>query len=259
MKKVDFVDVQRNKNVLYVMNLLNSYLLNLHFLSFSKVISLKYLYMDQKSKLYKTAFLLAMFTIMFNILEGLVSVFFGVKDETLTLFGFGADSFIEVLSGIGIAHMLIRVKNNENETNDDFENRALKITGFSFYILSAGLTITAILNLLSGQKPTTTLWGIIIAVVSLLTMWILIREKLKVGRALNSAAIIADANCTKVCLYMSSVLLISSAVYELTHIAYIDIIGTAGIVWLSMREGKECFEKIHNKSACACGHNDCQS
>ena len=90
--------------------------------------------MDQKLKLYKTAYMLAVITIIFNILEGLVSLFFGIKDETLTLSGFGVDSFIEVMSGIGIAHMLIRVKNNGNETKDAFENKALKITGYSFYI-----------------------------------------------------------------------------------------------------------------------------
>lgn len=213
--------------------------------------------MDQKSKLYRTAFLLAIITIIFNILEGLVSIYFGVKDATLTLFGFGADSFIEVLSGIGIAHMLIRVKINDNETKDEFENRALRITGVSFYILSGGLTITAVYNLISGQKPTTTVWGVIISIVSLLTMWILIREKLRVGRALGSSSIVADANCTKVCMYMSFVLLISSAVFELTHIAYIDIIGTAGIVWLSVKEGMECFEKIRNKGVCACGQESC--
>jgi hypothetical protein len=213
---------------------------------------------DQTSKLYQTAFLLAMITIVFNILEGLVSVFFGIKDETLTLLGFGADSFIEVLSGIGIAHMLIKVKNNGNETKDEFENRALKITGISFYILSAGLTLTVFYNLYTGQKPTTTLWGIIISVISLLTMWLLIRGKLKVGRALGSSSIVADANCTKVCMYMSGVLLVSSAVYELTHISYIDLIGTAGIIWLSFKEGQESFEKVKNNGVCACGHESCK-
>ena len=215
--------------------------------------------MELKSKLYKTAYMLAIITILFNILEGLVSVFFGVKDETLTLFGFGADSFIEVLSGIGIAHMLIRVKNNGNETKDEFEIRALKITGFSFYIMSFGLTVTLVYNLLTGQKPTTTLWGVVISIVSLMVMWILIKAKLKVGRALESSSIIADANCTKVCMYMSGVLLVSSGIFELTHIAYIDLIGTAGIIWLSVKEGMECFEKIRNKGNCSCGHEKCSN
>ena len=213
--------------------------------------------MDQKLKLYKTAYILALITIGYNVFEGLVSIFLGIKDETLTLFGFGADSFIEVLSGIGIAHMLTRVKNNGNETKDDFENRALTITGISFYLLSAGLTITAIYNLVTGHKPATTLWGMIIAIISLLTMWILIREKMRVGHALGSSSIVADANCTKVCMYMSGVLLVSSAVYELTQISYIDVIGTAGIIWLSVNEGRECFEKVRTKTLCGCGDSEC--
>ena len=88
-------------------------------------------------------------------------------------------------------------------------------------------------------------------------MWILIRAKLKVGKTLGSSSIIADANCTKVCMFMSGVLLISSALFELTHIAYIDIVGTVGIVGLSFKEGLECFEKANNKSTCACGHESC--
>ena len=72
-----------------------------------------------------------LFTIFYNIVEGLVSVYFGVKDETLSLFGFGIDSFVEVISGIGIWHMLIRVK-AKGEERDEFEKRVLKLPGLLF-------------------------------------------------------------------------------------------------------------------------------
>ena len=91
---------------------------------------------NEKTNLYKWARMLALFTVFYNIIEGLVSVYFGVKDETLTLFGFGIDSFVEVISGIGIWHMLFRIKAN-GEERDEFEKRALKITGTAFYILVA--------------------------------------------------------------------------------------------------------------------------
>jgi hypothetical protein len=51
---------------------------------------------------YRKASLLAQITIFYSLIEGMVSVFFGVSDETLSLFGFGIDSFVGVLSGIGI-------------------------------------------------------------------------------------------------------------------------------------------------------------
>ena len=54
------------------------------------------------TKLYNLAYLLAIITIGYNIVEGIVSVFFGLDDETIALFGFGLDSFVEVISGIGI-------------------------------------------------------------------------------------------------------------------------------------------------------------
>jgi divalent metal cation (Fe/Co/Zn/Cd) transporter len=215
--------------------------------------------MADKIKLYKWASFLAYFTIGYNIIEGVVSVFFGYSDETLTLFGFGVDSFIEVISGIGIAHMINRIKNNGNETNGDFENRALRITGYSFFVLSVGLTITASYNIYIGHKPETTIWGVIISAISILFMFFLIKAKTKVGNKLGSAAIIADANCSKICLYMSAILLFSSGLFELTHIPFIDVVGTAGIIWLSVKEGLECFEKIKNNGHCgsnSCGCND---
>ncbi len=55
-----------------------------------------------KTSLYGWASALALITIIYNIIEGMVSVYFGFDDETIALFGFGLDSFVEVISGIGI-------------------------------------------------------------------------------------------------------------------------------------------------------------
>ena len=70
--------------------------------------------LDQTSthKYWQYALWLALFTIFYNLAEGLVSIYFGAHDETLTLFGFGLDSFIEVVSGIGILLMVLRIRQN---------------------------------------------------------------------------------------------------------------------------------------------------
>src|SRR5450759_2274350 len=112
--------------------------------------------------LYRVAFRLSLFTIFYNIVEGLVAMFFGYKDNSLTLFGFGVDSFIEVISGLGIAHMVLRVQRNHTDNTYDFERTALKVTGYSFYALVVGLLATSLNNLVTGQKPETTLIGVII-------------------------------------------------------------------------------------------------
>jgi Predicted Co/Zn/Cd cation transporters len=205
-----------------------------------------------QNRFYRTALGLAVFTILYNIAEGLISMYFGYQDESLTLFGFGADSFIEVLSGFGIAHMVLRIQKNPQSNRDDFERTALMVTGYAFYALVIGLAATSMYNLWIGRKPETTLWGVIIALISIAVMWVLVVRKRKVGRQLNSAAIFADAECTKVCIYMSLVLLVSSGVYEVTRFAFMDTLGTLGLAYLSFKEGRECFEKAKGNNHCSC-------
>ena len=209
---------------------------------------------DKIDKLYRAAAAFAFVTIVYNLLEGFISVYIGLEDESLTLFGFGADSFIEVMSGIGIAHMIYRIRRNPQQERDNFERTALRITGTAFYILVAGLVATSVYNVVTDHRPVTTFWGIVISGISILIMWALILGKSKVGRALNSPAIVADAQCTKVCIYMSLILLGSSALYELTGLPYIDSIGTLGLAFFSFREGKECFQKASSDDVCSCDH-----
>jgi divalent metal cation (Fe/Co/Zn/Cd) transporter len=203
-----------------------------------------------KLNLYKRASLLALITIFYNFIEGLVSVFLGASDETLSLLGFGIDSFVEVLSGIGIWYMVRRIRQNSDAHPGPFEKTALQITGVSFYILAAGLIVTAGINIYQGHRPETTFWGIVIALISIFTMWALIHFKVKVGRQLDSDAILEDANCTKTCLYLSIILLLASVGFELTGIGGIDSIGAVLIAVFSFREGREAFEKSRGESCC---------
>lgn len=212
---------------------------------------------NSEQKLYKRAYWFSLFTIFYNIIEGAVSMILGYQDETLTLFGFGADSFIEVMSGIGIAVMIMRIKQNPDSAKSTFEIKALKITGTAFYLLSAGLLAGIVINLINHHKPETTLWGVVISSISIAVMVWLMNAKKKVGKQLNSEPIIADSNCTKICVYMSLVLLASSLIYELTGFAYADIIGAAGLIYFSISEGKEAFEVAKGKE-CSCGH-DCKT
>ena len=200
---------------------------------------------------YRYALWLGYFTVFYNLLEGLVSIFFGAQDEALTLFGFGIDSFIEVMSGIGIIAMVYRIQRNPDTSPTKFEQTALRITGTSFYILVAGLAVTAIYNLIIGHKPETTLPGLIISLVSISMMWALVYAKRKVGRALHSAPILADANCSLICVYMSLVLLASSLVYRLTGFGFVDSIGALGLIYFSFSEGRESFKKAKGME-CEC-------
>lgn len=208
-----------------------------------------------EEKLYQKAYLLSLFTIIYNLIEGFVSMILGYEDETLSLFGFGVDSFIEVMSGIGIAIMVKRIRQNPASSKSEFEINALRITGTAFYLLSAGLLAGIVLSVVNNHKPETTFWGVIISLISVAVMVWLMNAKKSTGKKLQSDPIISDANCTKVCVYMSLVLLASSLIYELTGFAYADVIGAAGLIYFSVSEGKEAFEKAKGKSCDCCEHD----
>jgi divalent metal cation (Fe/Co/Zn/Cd) transporter len=206
-----------------------------------------------ENKLVNAAMVLSIITILYNVAEGIVSIIFGMSDQTLALFGFGVDSFVEVISGIGILHMILRMKNSSSGNRDKFESAALRITGYAFYLLTAGLVIGAVVNIINEIKPGTTLAGVVISIISIASMYLLMNSKLKVGHKLKSDAIIADAHCTKTCFNLSIILLLSSLLYEVTSIGYFDILGSLGIAYYSFMEGKESLEKAKdNELHCSC-------
>ena len=218
--------------------------------------------MNDQKKLINTALILSLVTIFYNLAEGVISIYFGLDDETLALLGFGVDSFVEVISGIGILHMIIRMKRigDDPASRDKFERTALRVTGFAFYLLTAGLVFGAVMNVIQGSEPETTIVGIIISSISIATMWFLMYYKKKIGKKLNSDAIIADANCTKTCFYLSIILLASSGLYEIFRIGYIDVIGSLAIAWFAFSEGREAFEKARSQTlSCGCGDDHCDT
>ncbi len=216
---------------------------------------------QKRHVLYRRAAWLAVITVIYNLAEGAVSIFFGLEDETLALFGFGLDSFVEVISGAGILHMVVRLSRNNLEgatagepdrlDKNRFEATALRITGSAFYLLAAGLLLTSVMALWEGHAPETTFWGVVVALVSIVTMWALILMKERVGRALGSAAIMADAACTRTCLYLSLVLLVSSVGYELTGVGWFDAVGAGVIAVFAFGEGRESFQKSRG-GGCGC-------
>lgn len=209
-----------------------------------------------ETRLYRAALFLSLFTIIYNVLEGVVCMWFGYQDETLTLFGFGVDSFIEVVSGLGILQMILRIRRHPDTAVSTFEIRALRITGIGFMVLAVGLVAGIIVNLVENHKPESTLWGTIISSISILVMIWLVVSKRRVGRKLGSSAILADATCSQVCIYMSLVLLVSSALYQVTGFAYADVLGSAGLVWFSFSEGKEALQKAKERKYECCGEDD---
>jgi divalent metal cation (Fe/Co/Zn/Cd) transporter len=145
------------------------------------------------------------FTIVWNTLEGLVALMAGALAGSISLVGFGIDSFVEVASG---ATLLWRMTvDAEPETRERNEKLSLRIVGVCFLLLSAFIAYESVSDLMTRKGPEHSIPGIILACVSLVVMPILSRAKKQVGKELGSAAMNADARQTDFCVYLSAILL----------------------------------------------------
>jgi len=158
---------------------------------------------------------LAGFTIAYNLVEGLVSMGFGWQDESMALFGFGADSFIEVGSALLV---LWRLKAGSETCGSKVlrrERRAAMGIGGLFVLLALGTVLGAVWQLMEGRHPETTLPGLVISVLSLSFMYWLWRAKLRTARALDSHSLMGDAACSRSCMQLSGVLFGGSLLFRL--------------------------------------------
>jgi divalent metal cation (Fe/Co/Zn/Cd) transporter len=145
------------------------------------------------------------FTIGWNCLEGIVAVVAGAIAGSISLVGFGVDSFIEVTSG---AALLWRISlDAEEKSRTGIEHTTLRIVGTCFLALAAYVGYGAIGSLMAKRTPEHSLPGIILACVSLIVMPLLSRAKRRMGAQLRSAAMTADAKQTEFCAYLSAILL----------------------------------------------------
>ena len=132
------------------------------------------------------------FTIAWNSVEGLVAVVAGALAGSISLVGFGIDSFIEVVSGsVLLWRMSVDADTHSRERN---EKLSLRVVGVCFLALSLYVGYESVSDLVSRKAPEYSIPGIALACVSLVVMPLLSRAKKRVGNELGSAAMHADAN-----------------------------------------------------------------
>lgn len=177
------------------------------------------------------------FTIVWNCLEGIVAVVAGILAGSISLVGFGVDSFIEVTSG---AALLWRLSvDAEEHRRERIERITLRVVGACFISLAAYVGYEAASNLIDKKAPAHSLPGIILACVSLVVMPLLSRAKRRVGAHLKSAAMKADAKQTEFCTYLSAILLGGLLLNMAFDLWWADPVAALIMVPIILKEGAD--------------------
>jgi hypothetical protein len=172
---------------------------------------------SEEIKLILRAEALSRFTIIYNVIEGAVSIGYGIQDNAIALAGFGGDSVIEVLSALVVIWRfrgaMGRELGQDAELSLERERRSTLYIGILFALLAVITAIAAGLQLNSGTHPSTTFPGMVIASVSLSFMLYLWSAKMKLARMLDSSTVKKDADCTLACIKLSGVLFVGSTLH----------------------------------------------
>ena len=192
----------------------------------------------ERVKLARRGRMLAWFTIGWNSLEGVAAIAAGLLAGSIALVGFGADSYVEVFAGVVVLWRLGKERQGET-ISVAAELRAVKLIAGTFFLLAAGIGVESVRRLVTASQPDESLLGIVIAAVSLIVMPLLARAKRRVGEAMGSRALVADATETMLCVWLSVILLIGLGLNALFGWWWADPVAALGIVYFAVREGIE--------------------
>ncbi len=205
----------------------------------------------------RRAQLLAWLTIGYNLVEGLVAMGFGVAEESVALFGFGFDSFVEVASAVLVLWRLRGESGQAKGIPLERERRATLTIGGLFLLLAVSTAAVSALQLWSRSHPTTTLPGLIIAVLSLSFMFFLWSAKKRTAAVLGSATLESDAACSLACIQLSSVLLVGSLLFAIAPgLWWADAVAALLLSVLIGREGWQTVRHARSETftgGCGCG------
>ena len=203
---------------------------------------------EREEKLHGRALLLSYLTVGYNVLEGVASIAAGAVAGSIALVGFGLDSFVESFSG-GIMIWRFSQRRLTEDGEKKVEAKAVKLVGWSFFVLAAYILFEAAKRLVMREIPEPSLFGILVAATSLVAMPVLFIAKKRTGRKLGSRSLVADSKQTLACIFMSAALLLGLLANRLFGIWQADpIVGLFIAAWL-VREG---IETLKQGRLCSC-------
>jgi divalent metal cation (Fe/Co/Zn/Cd) transporter len=189
------------------------------------------------------------FTIGYNTLEGVTSIVAGLIARSVSLVGFGLDSIIEVTSG---AALLWRLHHDlDLSRREQVERTALRTVGACFIALALYILYESGSMLIRHVPPKRSIFGIVIAAISVIVMPLLARAKRRVARQIGSGAMHADSKQADFCSYLSATLLGGLLLNAMLGWWWMD--PAAGLVMVPII-GKEGIDGLRAETCCdRCG------
>jgi len=177
---------------------------------------------------------LAWIGIGWGVVEFAVAIAAGIAAGSIALIGFGADSFVEAVSGFVVIWLFTGLRRGSHTA----ERRAEILIAALFFLLAAYVAVEAAVTLVSRDHPAVSWVGIALAAVTAVAMPVLATAKRRVGAALSSTATVKEAGQTQLCAYLSIALLIGLGANALLGWWWADPLAALAIAGVAAQEGR---------------------
>lgn len=183
---------------------------------------------------------LEIFTLAWMTIEAAVAVTAGIAAGSVALLAFGIDSVIEFIA----AFTVLRTFRAEQagRTGRGREQHALRVIGVTFFALAAYIVADAGYTLIAESKPESSAAGVAVTAAALVVMPSLAVLKRRIGNALGSRMLVADAAESRFCAYLSATVLIGLVLNAAFGWWWADPVAALAVVPLVIKEGLEALE-----------------
>ena len=184
------------------------------------------------------------FSIVWMVIEALVSIGAGLAARSILLTAFGIDSVIELASAaILLWRLLVETRGGNRQRVERAEQRARWVVGIALALLSAYVLVTAVLGLVGRQGSESSPAGIGISLAAVIVMPYLAVSKRRIASRIQSVALEGDAASSLTCAYMAGTVLVGLVVNAFFHSWWVeDLAALVFLIWL-VRETREVLEE----------------
>ena len=194
--------------------------------------------MIESDSLRKTALILVLAGLLWNLIEAAVALWAGTRAGSVAILAFGLDSIIELFAGAVLVWRL-RAEREESEA-ETAEIKSQKLLGLSFFFLAAYVVLHSGASLLGWlPEPQPSLAGVLIVVASAVVMTGLYVGKMRIAERMQSRSLRAEAMESLFCDLQDLTILIGLGLNSLLSWWWADPVSALLLVPLFVKEGLE--------------------
>lgn len=196
--------------------------------------------MLESDNLRRTALVLVLAGLLWNLVEAGVSFWAGIQDGSVAIFAFGLDSIVELMAG-GV--LLWRLKTDRDEEDAEAaERKAQRLVGLTFFLLAIYVVLHAGASLVGWlPDPEPSLAGVAIVTASAVVMAVLYVGKMRIATRMQSRALRAEAMESLFCDLQDLTILVGLGLNSLLSWWWADPVSALVLVPFFIKEGMENF------------------